>query len=145
MQRLCQRAWIGAQFVGEECPAAFVGQQRAGAVARFGLEAHQRLVGVFAHLVAGEQPPADGDGVGIVAGLGIEVGRLQEGIEEALTQPFAFGLQPVGIGVADQVVVLVEVDRAFQKIEAQPRISERVCLVQPALELLDIQPDVRVR
>jgi hypothetical protein len=92
VQRLRQRAGVGAQLFGKNRPAAFVGEQGAGAVARFGLKAHERLIGVLTHLVARQHPPARGDGVGVMAGLGVDVRDHEQRVEEALAQPLAFGL-----------------------------------------------------
>src|SRR5690606_12690833 len=104
---------VGAEFLGQDAAASFIGEQRTGAVPRFGLVAHERLVGILAHFVACQHAPAGRYGVGIVAALGREFRHLKQCVEESLAQAVALGLQPVGIGVGDEVVVGVEGDCLF--------------------------------
>ncbi len=74
---LGQRAGVGPQLFGEQPAAAFIAEQRACAVARGGLIAHERLVGGFAHRVARQDLAASGDGRAKILGISAQRGEFE--------------------------------------------------------------------
>ena len=107
MQRLSQRAGISAQFFGQHLATSLIGEQRAGAVARFSLIAHERLIGIFAHLVTRQNAAAMGNGGGKLAVPRLQRRQLQQGGKIAFAQAFALCLRPVRIGITGQIIILI--------------------------------------
>ena len=121
---LCQRAGVRAQFFGQQPAATLIAEQRARAVAHGGLIAHERLIGCLAHGVTRQHLAAGGDGCAEIALIGAQTGQLQLRVDVEFLEPLALVDDPVGIGVARQVVILVEVHGGLQMLDAEGRLLD---------------------
>ena len=144
MPLLREGAGVGPQFIGQNRATALIGQQCTGAVARLGLVAHERLIGILAHLIARQDQTRGADSLGVVPLQRLNFGQLQQAGEVALAQPVALCGGPVGVGVAHQIVILVERDRLLDQPAPLHKVAGMLRRVQPLLKDLHIEPDLRV-